>query len=158
MKRISYRKAKKTDLKAIIELNNNLFKEDGGQRDKFVNTRWPKEEGFEHFNKLINKSNSLCLVVEVDEKIAGYLVGYTKKVESWRPIKRAEVESMYVKEKFRGKGIGKNLVEHFMEWSKKKGVKRVLVVAFAKNEGAIKFYKREGFIPLSFSLEANTRK
>ena len=152
---ISYRKAKKADLKSIVELNVGLFKEDGGQRDKFVNIKWPREEGLKHFKRLISKANNLCLVVEVDGEIVGYLVGYTKRVESWRPVKRTELESMYIKEKFRSRGVGKKLVEEFMRWSREKGAKRVLVTAFVENKGAVKFYEREGFTPLNVSLEAD---
>lgn len=152
MKELVIRKATKKDLKDIIELNALLFKEDGGQRDRYVNTYWPYQEGKKHFTRLLNDENSFLYVVEM-QKVIGYLTGYTRKVERWRPVERTEIESMYIRKEFRGRGIGKKLVDIFIKWSKKAAAKTVLVTTLHKNSRAVKFYKRKGFKPTSLSLE-----
>lgn len=154
MKNITIRKATEKDLKVVVELNASLFKEDAGQRDPLANKNWPSQEGIIYFSKRIKDKNSICLVAEVRNEVVGYLAGSVKKVETWRPVKRTELESMYIKNEFRDRGIGTKLVEEFFKWSKGKGVQRALVVAYATNERAIKFYRKMGFISESLSLEA----
>jgi GNAT superfamily N-acetyltransferase len=89
----------------------------------------------------------------VDGEITGYLVGYTMPVTDLRPVKIAELESMFVREDARGQGIGKRLVEAFIKWSLQEGAQRASVTAYAANGKAIAFYKRLGFEPRNVSLE-----
>lgn len=152
MENIIIRKAKTEELKIVQDLNSGLFTSDG-PRDKYMNHNWPHEEGKEYFSKRITADNSICLVAEIDSEIVGYLAGAVMEVESWRPVKRTELENMFVKEEFRSQGVGAKLVEEFIKWSKEKGVDRSLVVAYATNEKAIKFYQKTGFDPESVSLE-----
>ncbi len=152
MDNVNIRKAKIEELKTVQDLNRDLFVSDG-PRDKYLNHNWPYEGGKEYFSKRITDGNSICLVAEIDNEIVGYLAGAVMEVESWRPVKRTELENMFVKEEFRSKGVGAKLVNEFFNWSKTKGVERSLVVAYATNEKAIKFYQKMGFDPESVSLE-----
>lgn len=154
MGQISYRKAKKRDIEEIVGLNGNLFKEDGGTRDKYINVSWPQEEGESHFRKFFARKTYTIFVAEgKGEIIIAYLAGYTKPVESWRPVKRSEIESMYVVGEYRESGIGSKLVEMFFKWSKNKGIKLVKVTAYSKNKKAISFYQKHRFNLLNTSLE-----
>ena len=151
---ISIRKAKINELKIIQDLNHDLFASDG-PRDQFLNHEWPYEDGKKYFIKRMSEPNSICLVAIVDNQIIGYLAGELLKTESWRPVKRIELQNMFVKDQFRNLGVGKKLVSEFLKWSKSKGVKKVLVVAYVTNQRAINFYEKSGFEPESLSLEAN---
>lgn len=149
---INIRKAKIEELKTVQDLNRDLFASDG-PRDKYLNHNWPYEDGRSYFSKRITDDNSICLVAEIDNEIVGYFAGAVMEVESWRPVKRTELENMFVKEEFRSKGVGAKLVNEFFNWSKTKEVQRSLVVAYVTNEKAIKFYQKMGFDPESVSLE-----
>lgn len=151
---INIRKANSDELEIIQNLNHDLFISDG-PRDQFLNHKWPYKDGKKYFVKRISEPNSICLVATVDNQIVGYLAGELLKTESWRPVKRTELQNMFVKDQFRSLGIGKKLVDEFLKWSKSKGVKRALVVAYITNERAINFYQKNGFEPESLSLEAN---
>lgn len=151
---IVVRRAKPEELRTIQELNRLLFESDS-PRDPHLNLNWPYEDGEDYFRKRINDNNHLCLVAEVDGKIVGYLAGAIREVESWRPIKRTELENMLVKEDFRDKGVGAKLVQEFFKWSREQGAERVLVVVYATNERATKFYEKMGFVRDSINLEAN---
>ena len=155
MMNLIIRKAKPDEIRIIQDLNNALFKS-AAERDQFLNHNWPYEDGKNYFKKHITDPNCLCLVAEFEGKIVGYLAGELLGLESWRPVKRTELQNMFVKEKYRNQGIGANLVEEFLKWSKYKGAKRALVVAYSTNAGAINFYKKTGFSSESLSLEANT--
>jgi ribosomal protein S18 acetylase RimI-like enzyme len=152
MKHLKIRKAKASELKTIQNLNYALFQSDK-HRDEFLNLNWPYKEGKKVFEKMIKGGNNLCLVAELKGEVIGYLAGSICKIESWRPIKRAELENMFVKEKYRSKGVGSKLVKEFFKWSKSKGAKRAMVQAYSTNAKAIKFYKKTGFDPFSLSQE-----
>jgi len=67
--------------------------------------------------------------------------------------KLAEAENMFVLEKYRSSGVGKQLLQGFIKWCKAKGVKRIRAVASAQNIRAIEFYRREGFKDSTLALE-----
>jgi ribosomal protein S18 acetylase RimI-like enzyme len=66
---------------------------------------------------------------------------------------RGELDSMFVEECFRGRGIGSELVRHALAWLESVGASsRVVTVAHA-NEAALAFYKRFGFHPRTILLQ-----
>ena len=149
------RKARMEDVVVIVELSSALFREDAGQRDPFINLGWPEEEGREYFARLVACDRSLCLLAEFAGVPAGYLVGHAQERTSLRPVKVAELESMYVRERCRGRGVGAALIDEFLGWARARGAERASVTAYAANEGAIRLYEREGFRPKSLSLETS---
>ena len=60
---------------------------------------------------------------------------------------------MFILEEFRERGVGKKLMEGFIDWCKKKGVKRIKLVASIQNSKAIKFYHKLGFDNYTLNLE-----
>jgi ribosomal protein S18 acetylase RimI-like enzyme len=150
---VQIRKATSDDIISIIELNFALFQEDAGQRDPYMNLNWPKEEGHAHFSKLVSGDDSVCLLATTGEAVIGYLVGYLWHGGNLRPIKLAELESMYVHQNWRSRGVGRQLADEFLRWAKQQGVQRVSVTAYAANMRAIEFYRGLGFEPKSLSPE-----
>lgn len=150
---VQVRTAAISDLDAIVALNHGLFQEDAGQRDPFTNVDWALEEGEEHFTHHISAQNSLCLVAEMDGRIVGYLLGYVGEPSSLRPIRWAGLESMFVFAEVRSRGVGQELAETFLRWCGEQDAQRVSVSAYASNDGAVRFYKRLGFLPKEVALE-----
>jgi ribosomal protein S18 acetylase RimI-like enzyme len=153
MREAVIRRAVEEDVSVIVEFNYALFQEDARQRDPFMNLNWPREEGHEYFSKLLKSEKSLGLLAEVDGQVVGYLIGYMMRSSTLRPVRLAELESMYVREEYRSRGIGQQLVERFLEWARGQGGERVSVTAYAANERAIAFYRKLGFAPKSLTLE-----
>ncbi len=65
---------------------------------------------------------------------------------------------MGVLPKYRGRGIGKSLVQHAKQYAKSLGTTKIYVSAYWGNESAINFYKKEGFEPIDMGLELDLRK
>ncbi len=149
------RKATLSDLKAIQELNHLLCAKEKKEYDPTIDADYPFSKlGEEYFRSAIESSDSYLFVAEDNGEIIGYIAGAMIVPEEYRIISRmAEAENMYVKDSYRGKGIGGKLLQGFEEWCKKKGVERILYVASAANTEAIKFYKRRGAEELDVSLE-----
>lgn len=146
-------KATAADVPSLVELSLALFQEDAGQRDPFMNLNWPNEEGDEHYGRLVAGEESLCLLATAGQTPIGYLAGYLWDGGTLRPLKMAELESMYVQQEWRGRGVGRRLVAEFLQWARRKRVQRVSVTAFAANTRAVDFYCELGFEPKSVSLE-----
>lgn len=147
------RKAEHDDLEVIVALNHVLFQEDAGQRDPYMNLNWAQEEGHAYFAHHLGSETSHCLVAEQPGEVVGYLVGYTRQASSLRIAREAELESIFVRRAFRGRGVGAQLVGAFLAWCREREMQRVAVTAYAANERAIRFYQHAGFRPASLTLE-----
>lgn len=154
---LQIRAAEDDDLEAIVALNHALFQEDAGQRDPYMNLDWAREEGSAYFARHLASKTSHCLVADVSGAVAGYLVGYRRGASSLRTAPEAELESMFVRQAFRGDGVGARLVDAFLAWCRERGIQRVSVTAYAANEGAIRFYQRTGFSSAGVTLERSVR-
>ena len=62
---------------------------------------------------------------------------------------------MLVDDKYRGLGVGKQLINQFKEYCKSKNIINLKVVASAKNKNAIDFYRKQGFTDFDVTLTMN---
>lgn len=56
----------------------------------------------------------------------------------------AKIERVVVLEEYRGKGIGKYLIEGAEEWIREKGYKKIIITS---RDEAVGFYEKSGYIP-----------
>lgn len=74
-----------------------------------------------------------------EDKLAGFFcVKFGGQSAAW-------LEDIFVKEEFRGKGIGKFAIEKLDELMKEKGIVSMFLDVIPRNTEAIKFYKECGF-------------
>lgn len=57
----------------------------------------------------------------------------------------AMLEDVIIHNEYRGKGLGRRLVEHVLAWAKMEGMTRVTLLADRDNEAALDFYRKLGF-------------
>lgn len=152
--KIVIREAKLDELKIIQDMNYKLFLWDY-DRDPALNIQWPYEEaGAEYFKNKISGETGACFVAEEDGKVVGYVAGRVdKKVDKTDTLLRSELENIYIEEEARSHGVGKRLVETFIDWCKNNGSQSTVVTAYYHNEDAIEFYKACGFKPYGLKLE-----
>ena len=141
------------DVEALVDLNSSLFLEDAGTRDPHTDLSWPANHGRGHFLDLLGNDDALCLLALSEDNAVGYLAGYLKGPTALRPVRIAELQSMYVLPAQRGRGAGGRLVDEFLAWGRAQSAERVSVGAYAANERAIRFYERFGFESRSVTLE-----
>lgn len=147
------RPAEPIDLDRIVGFSHKLFQEDAGQRDPLTNINWAPEFGHDYFRPMITDDQFLCLLAEVNQSAVGFLIGYLKKPSDVRPIKAAELHSMFVNEAYRSQKIGEALAKQFLDWAKENESIRASVSAYSANNRAIAFYESLGFAPKNVSLE-----
>lgn len=57
------------------------------------------------------------------------------------------LEDVIVSCDYRGKGLGRRLVEHVCDWARDQGITRVTLLADRENQPALNFYRNLGFEP-----------
>ena len=138
------RNAEIKDLKAVQELNNQLFELELANFDKNLIKGWSfSNEGKAYFENAIK--NSLVIVAEIDDIIVGYLLAEEIQIPYYS-FKIAELCNMCVDENYRKQGIGRALYENFEIYYKSKNIDKFMVTASFKNESAKNFYKKMGFV------------
>lgn len=65
----------------------------------------------------------------------------------------ALLDNLYVAPEFRGTGLAHTLLEKAKEWAKEQRFTSLQLKVYNKNEGAIRFYQKEGLMPLSTTFE-----
>ena len=156
MEDITIRCASLNDIELIQKLNYKLFELEKENFDSTLILDWPlSEEGKKYFEELIN--NEYVIVAIKGEDVIGYFAGSINEKGSYELIQYGEINNMLVDDKYRGLGIGKQLINKFKEYCKDKNITNLKVVTSAKNKNAIEFYRKQGFndfdITLTMSVE-----
>lgn len=116
------------ELRKIEELEKEIFELDA----------YP----YEYLYYLYWNSDYFKVAVDNDE-IVGYIIGEIVRDSS-------HVITIAVVEGYRRQGIGSNLLNSFIEYSIKKGVKRVYLEVSNKRDDAIRFYHKHGFREIGY--------
>lgn len=93
---------------------------------------------------------STVLVAEVDREVVGLAVLLTRPPPAFAgavPLKVIELDNLVVRSGLRGRGVGRQLLEATVDWSRGQGASHVGVAVHAFNRDARRFYERAGFAP-----------
>ena len=89
----------------------------------------------------VRSESSVILICKIESEIAGYIaINYENNI--------GVIELIGVDPKFRGKGIGVNLILASIDWFKNKNVDSVNVVTQGTNIPALRMYIKSGFYPI----------
>ena len=104
----------------------------------------------EVFNKENFKTridNKELFVAKVNNEIAGYILFNISEKDNpiMRYRKQLNIEAICVDEKYRGNGIGTQLLEHLRNTGKEQGCTDMYLTVNQENENAIKVYEKFGF-------------
>lgn len=159
--KVLIRKGAIKDLKAVQELNLLLFKKEQKEYEPAYNLKWTfGPVGTEVFTRNLSEKDRCAFIAEINGKVIGYIAGRLLSTDRYasRTVENfAEIDNMFVLEKYRGKGIGTQLVKAFLKWSKARKVDRIKVVTAAKNKKGQNFYKQNGFKEHDIVLEAKLK-
>ena len=102
----------------------------------------------EDYTTFIHNPEKVIFFADVDGKPAGKI----KLVLWWN--KFAYVEELVVSTKFRGKGVGRALMNRAIEWAKYQNFPGITLETQDNNVPACKFYEKCGFVLGGFDLYA----
>ena len=96
--------------------------------------------------ELLNTSSQFFFVYFHNE-VAGYLMVNTNEAQSEKMGNDSiEIERIYIKNQFQKHGLGKHLYQKALEIAKQSNKKKIWLGVWEKNDNAIAFYKKMGFI------------
>jgi ribosomal protein S18 acetylase RimI-like enzyme len=143
---VTIREAKETDLQVVRKYTvetawTSLSESDRKELDK---EKWTKHL-LELFEKLSKRETEKIFVAE-DESHAflGYIwVGEGSSMMTG--LKHGYIYDVFVKKEFRGKGIGRTLLEKAQNYCREKGYSRIRLMVYVNNANAIGLYNKMGF-------------
>ena len=136
------RKATEKDLSSIVKLlaNDSLGK-------KRENYQEPLLESYKKaFFEINTDKNNFLAVVEEHGVIIGTLQLTFITYLTYQGGKRALIEGVRIDESYRGKGLGKKLIEWAVEKSREEGCHVVQLTTDKTRSDALEFYKKLGFV------------
>ena len=103
----------------------------------------PQEQMRQNIAAVLHHSDCDAFVATHEEELVGWIgLAYRIQLES---VPVTEINGLVVDERYRGKGVGKKLIEKAKEWSTEKGCTCLRLRANVKRDEAHKFYRALGF-------------
>jgi ribosomal protein S18 acetylase RimI-like enzyme len=143
---VTIREAKESDLQLVREYGvetgwASLSESERGELDK---DEWAKHME-ELFKKLFDRETHRIFVAENESQVfLGYVwVGEGSNMMTGK--RHGFIYDIFVEKEFRGKGVGRTLLEKAESFCREKGYSRILLMVSVSNEVAAKLYGKMGF-------------
>ena len=131
--------SKVTSEKKVYKILNDFDKE-------FIHQNNKKQ--LEKLSKKISK-NGITIISKIDDDIAGFCSFYCNDLDS----KTGYITKIAVKEKYRGKGVGKQIISEAEKISKENQMEKMMLEVYNQNSPAITLYTKCGY---TFKENAST--
>ena len=145
---LAIQKCEEHDLDLLISISRQTFKDAFEHQNNpedfktYLNSSFSKEK----LSLELQNPDSEFYFVFVNDKIAGYFkVNQYGAQTDVKDADTIELERIYVLNEFQGKGIGKELMNAVKEIALEAEKKFLWLGVWEKNEGAIRFYQKNGF-------------
>lgn len=146
---INIKKCTLEDLRKLQEISYETFNETFKHQNSPENMNAYLERAFnlKQLEKELSNSFSQFFFVYFNYEVAGYLKVNTNDAQSEEMGDDSlEIERIYIKNKFQKHGLGKYLFNKAMEVAEDLNKKKIWLGVWEKNENAIAFYKKMGFV------------
>jgi ribosomal protein S18 acetylase RimI-like enzyme len=137
------------DSRQLQEISYVTFNETFKQQNSPENMKAYMERAF-HLNQLekeLANISSQFFFVYLNLELAGYLKVNTKDAQTEEMGDEAlEIERIYIKRECQKYGLGKYMLNKAIEIAKARDMKKIWLGVWEKNENAIAFYQKMGFV------------
>ncbi|PLS04822.1 GNAT family N-acetyltransferase [Neobacillus cucumis] len=137
------------DLSKLQEISYETFKETFKDQNSPENMNAYLERAFnlKQLEKELSNISTQFFFVYFHNEVAGYLKVNTNDAQSEEMGNESlEIERIYIKNQFQKHGLGKYLFNKAMEIAMERNKKKIWLGVWEKNENAIAFYKKMGFV------------
>ncbi|WP_342614633.1 GNAT family N-acetyltransferase [Peribacillus frigoritolerans] len=137
------------DSRELQEISYETFNETFKHQNSAENMNAYLERAFDlkQLEKELSNSSSQFFFVYFNNQVAGYLKVNTNDAQTEQMGDESlEIERIYIKEKYQKHGLGKYLLNKAMEIAMERNKKKIWLGVWEKNENAIAFYKKIGFV------------
>ncbi|BDZ69915.1 GNAT family N-acetyltransferase [Methanobacterium petrolearium] len=129
------------------KLNKHHLNQKSDFQEYYANFTFPERK-----EVLLKKSNNKDMLISLaEDKDLGILVAYC--ITTISRENEGEIDSIYVEEKYRSLGVGRELMKRSLMWMDEKGTKIRKVMVAIGNQEAVSFYEGYGFHPRALRLE-----
>ncbi|GAB2542374.1 GNAT family N-acetyltransferase [Gracilibacillus alcaliphilus] len=142
------RKCTLDDLQLLQQIGTETYNETYSHLNTPENMNEYLEQAFniEQLTKELSNPSSTFIFQYVDDVLAGYLKLNEGDAQTYNVGDGAmEVERIYVRSLFHGRGLGKGLLETGIELAKERDKNEIWLGIWRKNKNAIDFHKKMGF-------------
>ncbi len=146
---VKIKKCRREDLQTLQEISIETFNDTFKDQNSPENMQAYLEKAFnaEQLEKELSNSFSEFYFIWFNEEPAGYLKVNMNDAQSEKMGEESlEIERIYIRNKFQRKGLGKFLINKALEIAISQTKKTVWLGVWEKNENAIDFYKKMGFV------------
>jgi len=140
---IKIRKATLDDLDILLDFEQQLITV---ERPMDISLEQHKKINYYDINEFIKSNNAEVFVAVFNNEIVGSGYGLIKQNENHFAEKlHGHVGFMFVKKRYRGKGISKLLLNTIFDWFKTQNITEIRLQVYDINDSAIKAYEKAGF-------------
>jgi ribosomal protein S18 acetylase RimI-like enzyme len=147
--------------------NKELIKEFYSQNQDFhvsidpfnlrKNSKEYVEQEMNELEEKIKENHAFVIIAKDNKTSIGFGVCYIQKQKKedlfkMKNVKIGKISKLFVKEKWRGQGIGKRLIEEMEKYLINKRCNYIMINVFAPNENAYSIYKRHGYQEMFIDL------
>jgi ribosomal protein S18 acetylase RimI-like enzyme len=153
---VKVRQATPEDVPALVALFQEL---DRMQSDWRVFTPRPgfyDEVGLK-YREAMSTENAVVLVAEDEGEIVGMSYGEVRVPSRFSDERALELSGVVVRTGYRGRGVGRALVQEAARFAGELGVEWVELKTFAPNQGAMAFWEGLGFTPRVVQMTQGTK-
>ena len=153
---IEIRIAKVDDIENVFLLEEQLFSLYCKARPDWID-RNKRPHNYEYLKKCIENDGKI-FIAEDRNKIIGYCITFLDDINNhhyYVDMKNLYIESFYIYENYRRKGIGRMLFEEVKKYAKEQNCKNIELEVWEFNESAKKFYENLGMKRRTYQLEYN---
>ena len=150
------RQATLEDVPALVALFQEL---DRMQSDWRVFTPRPgfyDEVGLK-YREAMSTENAVVLVAEDEGEIVGMAYGEVRIPSRFSDERALELSGVVVRTGYRGRGVGRALVQEAARFAGELGVEWIELKTFAPNQGAMAFWEGLGFTPRVVQMTQGTK-
>jgi GNAT superfamily N-acetyltransferase len=147
------RPATGADLDAVMELWCELSRHQEPWR-VFAPQSGMETEVRRSYERALTDPGSLVVVAEVEGRIVGTAFGHPVVPSSFSDEPAIELSGVVVSAGDRKTGVGRALVDAIARFARDQGIGRIVIKTFARNEGALEFWRRLGFEPRMVQMVA----
>lgn len=142
MNKLHIRRAMREDVSRIVKFLAN--DELGAARESFQD---PLPQAYYNaFAEIDADKNNFLMVVEDGDNIIGTMQLTIITYLTYQGGKRAQIEGVRIDEAYRGKGVGKYMIEWAIRKSRESGCHLVQLTTDKKRPKALEFYQKLGFV------------
>ncbi len=137
------------DLRQLQEISYVTFNETFKHQNSPENMTAYMERAFhlDQLEKELANISSQFFFVYLNHELAGYLKVNTKDAQTEAMGDEAlEIERIYIKREYQKHGLGKYMLNQAIEIAKARDMKKIWLGVWEKNENAIAFYEKMGFV------------